>query len=97
MSNRFLKPGIASDGETTLLVRDPLSRIPLAAGGEWKSLSIFWSRRLRDGDVIDATPAETLPGAGGFLISPELIKAAEPAAAPQQHKPRRRTHHPATE
>ena len=42
-----LKPAAAS-----LVVRDPVTRLPLAAEGEAKPLDTYWSRRLVDGDVV---------------------------------------------
>lgn len=35
-----------------LVVRDPITRQPLAAEGEAKPLDTYWSRRLVDGDVV---------------------------------------------
>ena len=42
-----LKPATA-----TLVVRDPVTRLPLPAEGEAKPLDTYWSRRLVDGDVV---------------------------------------------
>lgn len=53
MTNAFLKPSII-DGEIAL-VRDPETMVPLADEGEWKTISPFWTRRIRDAEVIDAT------------------------------------------
>lgn len=49
MSNVFLKPKIAGS-----IVRDPMTLLPLAEQGEWKSFNQFWQRRVRDGDVVVA-------------------------------------------
>ena len=49
----FIKP---NDGR---LVRDPLSRQPLAAEGEAKPRSSHWLRRLDDGDVVECKPSKT--------------------------------------
>lgn len=57
MKNVFVQPARTAGGEP-LLVRDPTSRIPLDLGGEWKALTPFWIRRLRDGDVVEATPPQ---------------------------------------
>lgn len=46
-TSAMLKPATAS-----LVVRDPVTRLPLAAGGEAKPLDTYWSRRLVDGDVV---------------------------------------------
>lgn len=64
MSNVFLKPANGPDGKP-VHIRDPLSLKPLDARGEWKSLSPYWSRRIRDNEVIDATadaPKAVKPG-----------------------------------
>ncbi|MCB1452399.1 MAG: DUF2635 domain-containing protein [Rhizobiaceae bacterium] len=55
MTNFFLKPALGADG-APVLVRDPETHVPLSALGEWKQAVPYWMRRLRDGDVIDATP-----------------------------------------
>lgn len=44
-----------------LVVRDPVTRLPLQAEGEAKPLDTYWCRRLVDGDVviaIDQQPVE---------------------------------------
>ncbi|WP_315751473.1 MULTISPECIES: DUF2635 domain-containing protein [unclassified Bradyrhizobium] len=57
MDNIFLKPApIAAGG--VVIVRDPLTGAPLAASGEWKTRSQYWTRRLRDGDVFEVQQAE---------------------------------------
>jgi hypothetical protein len=53
--NIFLKPGKDAAGNS-LLVRDPVTRAPLAESGEWKEAGEFWNRRLGDKDVVAATP-----------------------------------------
>ncbi len=57
MANVFVKPSVV-DGKP-VLVRDPVSKKPLAAGGEWKTGTQFWRRRIRDKDVVDATAEHT--------------------------------------
>ncbi len=51
MSDLFLKP--AKPG---LIVRDPITRNPLAAEGETKPRNSHWLRRLKDGDVVETVP-----------------------------------------
>lgn len=68
MTNAFLKPAQLA-GDEVALVRDPETMIPLAAAGEWKTISPFWTRRIRDKEVIDAT------------LSSAAIVAATPARA----------------
>lgn len=59
MTDVFIKPAsIVIEGETVIaLVRDPQTLAPLAASGEWKTMSQYWARRLRDHDVERAEPA----------------------------------------
>jgi Protein of unknown function (DUF2635) len=59
MSNVFIKPAmidVAGLGTVLAHVRDPLSMIPLAKDGEWKPLSSYWVRRLRDKEVVEVAP-----------------------------------------
>lgn len=80
MSNRFLRPAILKDEaghDIVAIVRDPDTLAPLGCEGEWKRLSPFWSCRLRDGDVVDATDdvgATRLPIA---TLMPAAVKAAD--------------------
>jgi len=46
----FVKPGPG------MMVRDEFTKILLANEGEWKPKSTYWLRRLRFGDVVEATP-----------------------------------------
>lgn len=36
-----------------LIVRDPISAIPLRSEGEHKTLDAYWSRRIAEGSVIE--------------------------------------------
>ncbi|WP_316227591.1 MULTISPECIES: DUF2635 domain-containing protein [unclassified Bradyrhizobium] len=68
MENIFLKPApLAADG--VVRVRDPQTGAPLAASGEWKARSQYWTRRLRDGDVIEVQQAEMEPTADTWAAS----------------------------
>ncbi|WP_316178102.1 MULTISPECIES: DUF2635 domain-containing protein [unclassified Bradyrhizobium] len=68
MDNIFLKPApLAADG--VVRVRDPQTGVPLAASGEWKARSQYWTRRLRDGDVIEVQRAEMESGAATSAMS----------------------------
>lgn len=60
-----------------LVVRDPITRQPLAAAGEPKPLDTYWARRLRDGDVRVQQPA-ALPAvdAVGRMPQPSMPKPA---------------------
>lgn len=55
MDNKFLKPAAGPDRKP-LLVRDPVTRDVLPVEGAWREMTDFYVRRLRDGDVVDATP-----------------------------------------
>lgn len=51
-----------------LVVRDPITRLPLPAEGEAKPLDTYWCRRLADGDVVMVTgpaPASAAPHSPG--------------------------------
>lgn len=67
MENVFVKPAIGADGKP-VVVPDPQHGFrPLGADGGWKPRTNYWTRRLRDKDVIEATPpaeAKRVPGAG---------------------------------
>ncbi|MBR2117671.1 MAG: DUF2635 domain-containing protein [Afipia sp.] len=71
MSNLFLKPSKDGEGKP-VLVRDPIDMKPLDSGGEWKEASTYWRRRIRDGDVLDATAEKV-----------KLAKKEEPGHAPR--------------
>lgn len=51
MDKIYLKP--TSD---QVKVKDPLTRKPLDKDGEFKPNNSYWQRRLRDKDVVQATP-----------------------------------------
>jgi hypothetical protein len=53
MSDLFIKPAPG------IIVRDPVTREPLAAEGESKPRNPHWLRRLKDGDVVEAKPETT--------------------------------------
>jgi len=71
VKNIFVKP--AADG---LVVPDPDTHRSLKAEGEWKPETMYWVRRLRDGDVVEAT---------GPVERKEIAEAsiAEEAPAPR--------------
>lgn len=78
MQNVFLKPGVDASG-APLFVRDPQSGKPLDASGEWKPRDAFWLHRLRDKDVIEATPPER--SAKVPSSKPPLEPKSRPSAA----------------
>ncbi len=69
MNNQFfIKP--AND---QVAVRDPKSGRALAAEGEYKPQNSYWMRRLRDKDVIEATPPAATGGAAAKDPVAELL------------------------
>jgi hypothetical protein len=58
MSTIYIKPT-----SPKIPVKDPETRRPLADEGEHKPKSPFWMRRLRDGDVVEATPPKAAKAA----------------------------------
>ncbi|WP_410051570.1 DUF2635 domain-containing protein [Bradyrhizobium sp. SZCCHNR3013] len=86
MDNIFLKPALREAGGVAR-VRDPQTGAPLAADGEWKARSQYWTRRLRDGDVVEAQPLAVAMTAVLPPISPAaLVKCptcSEPAVCEQ--------------
>jgi hypothetical protein len=60
MDNVFVKPRAPNkdNGETVVIVRDPVSRLPLRPDGEWKEATQYWLQRIAEGDVIDVTAAQ---------------------------------------
>lgn len=85
MKNVYVKPAPLAGGGT-VLVRDPETLHPLAGAGEWKSLSPFWSRRIRDKDVIDAT-AQAPKAAPVVSVDAPLSADATPPARQPAVKP----------
>jgi len=53
-----IKPALGADGQP-LVVRDPVTMIPLKAEGEPKERSSHWIRRLKAGDVVEVSAAKT--------------------------------------
>lgn len=86
MPNAYLKPAADADGEP-LLVRDPSTFKALAPEGEWKALSPYWLRRLRDKDVIDATATAPAPATAAPAPAPSTAPAAPRPTVPPVSKP----------
>ena len=53
-----IQPALGADGQP-LVVRDPVTMIPLKAEGEPKERSSHWIRRLKAGDVGEGPAAKT--------------------------------------
>jgi len=87
MNNVFLKPRQV-DGQP-VLVRDPQSGKPLDAGGEWKPLTQFWSRRLAQGDVVDGTAEQNKKQAAASAAAAQALEPPPPPspAAPASFEP----------
>ena len=87
----FVKPGQRPDDPARpLVVRDPNGRI-LSALGDNVPETQFWFRRLRDGDVVDATPipmaAEVVRvGSDSQVVEPVPEKIGELVADGAPHE-----------
>lgn len=55
----FLKP---AEGRQ---VRDPATKEPLPAEGDFKPRNSYWLRRIKDGDVVMASPVKKKAEKGG--------------------------------
>lgn len=69
MNKIFIKP---ADGITAPLREHPIDR-PLPAAGDWRPNNQFWLRRLRDKDVVEATPPAAKGGAAATDPVAELL------------------------
>lgn len=56
MPNVFVKPRRGEDGKPVLVRQPNRDFLPLPASGAWVTLDDYWSRRLRDEDVVEADP-----------------------------------------
>jgi hypothetical protein len=85
MTNIFIKPGVIEiEGEAVIaLVRDPQTLIPLAANGEWKTKSQYWTRRLRDRDVVEADPTASAPVAADAPAAPAAFAVCANCVTPE--------------
>ena len=55
MQEVFLKP--ACDGQgNAMVVPDEITHRPLKPEGEWKPMTMYWTRRIRDLDAIPSEP-----------------------------------------
>jgi hypothetical protein len=59
MENVFLKPACDAEGNV-MVVPDPETHLPLKAAGEWKALTTYWVRRIRDLDAIPSEPPKAI-------------------------------------
>jgi hypothetical protein len=84
MTNIFIKPGVIEiEGEAvTALVRDPQTLIPLAVGGEWKTKSQYWTRRLRDRDVVEADPTVAARAPADAPVAPAAFAVCANCVTP---------------
>lgn len=76
MPTAYVKPALGADGQP-LLVRQPdHDWLPLPPEGGFVALDEYWSRRIRDRDVVETEPpAEPEPSS----IEPEPVDPAPPA------------------
>lgn len=82
MENVFLKPALDANGNA-MVVPDPDTHSPLKAEGEWKPMSMYWVRRIRDKDAIESVPTAELLFVASDGESQAPTALAAPAAAPQ--------------
>ncbi len=80
MNNVFVKP-VLIDGQPAI-VRDPVTRAPLKATGEWKPQNQFWTRRIDQSDVIDITAEQTAVQAAPAKDAP--TKSPGPSPMPER-------------
>lgn len=62
-----------------VVVRDPVTMLPLADDGEAKPLDGYWARRLADGDVVEIAPPPT-PKQAAAKARADAAEAASNAA-----------------
>jgi len=79
MRNVFVKPAVARN-----IIRDPSTRIALAADGEWKPANSFWLRRIAQGDVVDLTKQQTQAQAKEAAPAPPAPAKSGPKSATTQ-------------
>lgn len=58
MTQAYVIPRPLGDGKVALVRQPSRNWLPLPAEGGWVQLDEYWSRRLRDGDVLEAEPPE---------------------------------------
>lgn len=71
----YVKPRLNEAGQPALVRQPDRSWLPLPEEGAWVTLDEYWSRRLRDGDVVEATPPPQEEGGDGVK---KIAVAAEP-------------------
>lgn len=67
----FVKP------KKGLKVRDPVTKGFLPEDGSIVPNSLYWTRRLRDGDVVETTPSPADAPAGPAKAAPTPVVAKE--------------------
>lgn len=82
MDNVFLKPALDADGNA-MVVPDPETHRPLKAEGEWKPMSTYWARRIRDLDAIPSDPKD-LPPLPVVVVSDEGPTPQPAASLPDE-------------
>lgn len=69
MSTIFIKPNT----NITVPLREHPTDRPLPPEGDWRPQSQFWLRRLRDKDVVEATPPAAQGGAAATDLVAQLL------------------------
>ena len=80
MENAFLNPALDAGGKA-MVVPDLDTHRALSPAGEHKPMSMYWIRRIRDGDVVVAEPPKPVPPPIPAIpamapIAPATVKAA---------------------
>lgn len=74
MPRVFVKPGTAQDG-SPLVVRDPVTRLPIAAQGQEVELDKTIRRRLFDGDLVKVEPSAPAGSESALEQAPDVDEA----------------------
>ncbi|GJE27950.1 DUF2635 domain-containing protein [Methylobacterium organophilum] len=72
MHTVFVTPRLLDDGEAALVRMPERGYAPLPIEGRDVPLDEYWSRRLRDGDVIEGGPPADAPEAPAPKAAPSV-------------------------
>lgn len=56
MQTAYVRPALDAEGKPMLVRQPDRGWLPLPPEGEWVILDEYWSRRIRDQDVIEGEP-----------------------------------------
>lgn len=77
MQTAYVRPALDADGKPVLVRQPDRGWLPLPPDGEWVTLDEYWSRRIRDVDVVEGEPP--LPAAEAEPPSPPTEPTESPA------------------